>query len=211
MKLYVKSNADDNILFEIPVVIEVVVPDNVYSSSDIPDRDMYDEEDQLILSVYECVIDDMETMCRKELGMETLYYEESESKNPETGEPSNSRYLDFCFKDHEDAGTVRVVFMLRVTDHKLTNKRRDGSDRRANMQRRKEERLADYENRGLSRNLPDRHMYPFSREIKVGPKTCRTQTQAIDKLLDYLSQYRDEIIRRENADAKQQSDNAVND
>ena len=200
MKIYIRSNHSDDVpIYEIPVEIEVVVPDGIYSvcASDDQYKEFYDEVDNLILSVYDSVISDMETVCSSHLGLEMIYYDESESENHSNGELSCSRYLDFCFKDHKDAGIVRVVFMLRVSDHRLPNKRKDGSDRTQKSKQRKADRLADYQSKGYSSNLPDKRIYPFEREIIVGPKVCRSEMQAISVLEDLVERYKDAIKQRE--------------
>lgn len=204
MKIYAESNTNaNNIILEIPVEVEIVIPDTMDAISASDDRSMYDETDNLILSEFDSVVDDMETVCRSDdIGLECIFYDESESKNPDTGELSCSRYLDFCVKKHKDLGIVRVVFMLRVTDHRLTNKRRDGSDRTESIKRRRQERINDYISKGYSRNNPDSQIYPFFREIIVGPKSCRTESQAMNVLLQRIGQYKSEIERRKLEDSK---------
>jgi hypothetical protein len=190
MKRYIHGNS---IIETLPIEIFIEVPEAIYSAvDDEDDPAFFNEKNELIMSLYDRLIDDICTVCEMN-GLELLYYEESESKTP-TGEPSPSRYYDFCIKSQKQAGCIRLVFMLRLTDHHQTNKRRDGSNRRAAIDLKKAKRLADYQAK-QAKAYPDspESIYPFDREIKVGKTVCRTYGAAIRELEQYIRVYKQSV------------------
>ena len=195
MKKYIRSDSD-NIIDVLPIEIEIVIPEGIYAAvEDLSDQRFYDERDDLVMSLYENLIDDICTVCEMN-GLELLYFDDSKSKNPD-GTPSNSRYYDFCMKNQKQSGNIEVVFMLRVTDHRQTNKRRDGSDRKASLTKRRDERLAAYqkEQEQLNPNAPKK-IYPYERQIKIGKTVCRTYGEAIGVLEQYIDGYADSVASR---------------
>lgn len=194
MKRYIKSNKNQFIdILNIEIMIEAPIP--VYSAlSEKPDQKFFDERDDLIMSVYDNLIDDICTVCEAN-GLYLLKYDESYSKAPD-GSPSPSRYMDFCIKNQRDAGIVKVVFLLRVSDHKLTNKRKDGSDRKESMDRKKQDRLT-YDAKELQnydQNAPQ-SLYPFERWIKVGGTMCPNYGAAINVLERLIKGYKQSAER----------------
>lgn len=196
MKRYIRSNKVPFIdILNIEIMIEAPIP--VYTSMrEKPDQKFFDERDELILSVYENLIDDICDVCEAN-GLDLLNYGESESVAPD-GSPSQSRYMDFCIKNQKDAGTVRVVFLLRVSDHKLPNKRKDGSDRTESLDRKKQNRLS-YDAKELKKanqNAPET-LYPFERWIKVGGTMCPNYGAAINVLERLIAGYKQSAERTE--------------
>lgn len=194
MKKYIKSNENQFIdILDVEIMIEAPIP--IYSSlSEKPEQKFFDERDELIMSVYDNLIDDICTVCEAN-GLYLLKYDESDSKAPD-GSPSPSRYMDFCIEGQKEAGTVRVVFLLRVSDHKLTNKRRDGSDRKKSMDRKKQDRLT-YDAQELKKhnqNAPQ-ILYPFERWIKVGGTICPNYGAAINVLERLIAGYKQSAER----------------
>ena len=189
MKRYIHSS-ESNAVETLPIEILIEIPAAIYSAVGDPDDPVFfDEKNELVMSLYDRLIDDICTVCELN-GLELLYYDESESKAPD-GSPSPSRYFDFCIANQKKAGVFRLVFMLRLTDHRQTNKRKDGSNRKASLDRRKAERLKGYqkEQAESNPNAPE-SVYPFEREIKVGKTVCRTYGAAIRELEQYIRAFK---------------------
>ena len=196
MYKYIKSN-EVGIIDTLPIEIEIEVPESIYAAvEDINDQVFFDEKNDLIMSLYDSLIDDICTVCEMN-GLELLYYHESDSLSPD-GKPSPSRYYDFCVKGQKQSGTIRVVFMLRLTDHKQTNKRADGSNRKDSIDDKKKGRLAKYQKEQAEshENAPEK-LYPFERQIKIGKTVCRTYGAAIKVLEQHIKGYMDSVADAE--------------
>jgi hypothetical protein len=196
MKKYIRSSNQNIIdILRIEIMVEAPVP--VYSSiSEKPEQRFFDERDDLIMTVYENLINDICYVCEAN-GLYFLNYGESESKNPD-GTPSNSRYLDFCLTDQMDAGTVRLIFMLRVSDHKLKDTRKDGSDRKESVNRKMQSRL-EYDAKELQEHNPyaTGDLYPHERWIKVGGTMCPNYGAAINVIERMIAGYKQSAKSKE--------------
>jgi hypothetical protein len=144
----------------------------------------------------ENLINDICYVCEAN-GLYFLNYGESESKNPD-GTPSNSRYLDFCLTDQRDAGTVRLIFMLRVSDHKLKDKRKDGSDRKESVKR-KMQSMLEYDAKELQEYNPNAtgDLYPHEKWIKVGGTMCPNYGAAINVIERMIAGYKQSAKSKE--------------
>lgn len=189
MKRYIRSSESEFIDI-IPIEIEIEIPNAIYSSTDdIKNQLFFDEKQELVMSLYDNLTNDICTVCEMN-GLELLYYGESDSNSPD-GKKSNSRYFDFCIKDHKKSGVIRLVFMLRLTDHRQTRKRRDGSNRKDSLDRRKASRLQEYRAKQMTEHPDSKEsVYPFEREIIIGKTVCKTYGDAIRELEQLIANYK---------------------